>query len=156
MTTEDIHKSQRSFRARYLSGIKTSVLNNAVAYGYSVTITGAFEILNATEGLPSVLDVILFTLGAVGAFSVVELLVYVGFRSELAEEPVEVVVLGSAFSFLSIGLALGMSIVVGWLLNGVGGWLVGAFVATITYIGFLALEMSMAEYLRSRSSRDQG
>src|SRR3954454_14628068 len=50
MTPQDDNKSVRNFRTRYLSGIKTSVLNNAVAYGYSVTITGAFEILNVTEG----------------------------------------------------------------------------------------------------------
>src|SRR3954468_8492199 len=153
MTPQDDNKSVRNFRTRYLSGIKTSVLNNAVAYGYSVTITGAFEILNVTEGSLSISNIIVFTVGAVVAFSVVEALVYLGFRHELAEESVEVVVLGSTFSFLSIGLALGMTILVGWLLNGVASWVVGAFLATITYIGFLALEMSVAEYLRTRSSR---
>src|SRR5947209_7610659 len=106
MSWQDANNPERNFRALYLSGIKTSVLNNAVAYGYSITLTGAFEILNATEGSLSVLDVIVFAVGAVGAFSVVEALVYVGFRQELEEEPVEVVMLGSLFSFLSIGLAL--------------------------------------------------
>jgi hypothetical protein len=155
MSWQDANNPERNFRARYLSGIKTSVLNNAVAYGYSITITGAFEILNATEGSLSVLDIIVFAAGAVGAFSVVEALVYVGFRQELEEEPVEVVVLGSLFSFLSIGLALGVTLVVGgWLLNGIASWLVGAFLATITYIGFLALEMSVAEHMRSRSIRE--
>ena len=149
-------KPERGFRTRYLSGVKTSVLNNVVAYGYSVTITGAFGILNTTAGTPSVSGVLAFAVGAVLAFSVVEALVYIGFRHELVEEPIEVVVLGSTFSLVSIGLALGVTIVVGWLLNGVVAWLVGAFLATIIYISFLALEMSVAEYLRGRSSRDQG
>jgi hypothetical protein len=141
-------KAKRSFRARYLSGLKTSVLNNTVAYGYSIAITASYGILNVMEETPNLWDIIGFACGAVLAFTMVEVLVYLGFRHELAEEPIEVVVLGSAFSFISIGLALGATLCVGWLLNGPGSWLMGAFLATIVYIGFLALEMSVADRLR--------
>jgi len=58
-------------------------------------------------------------------------------------------VLGSIFSSLSIGLALGVTGIVGWVLNSTASWAVGAFLATITYMGFLALEMSVAERLRN-------
>jgi hypothetical protein len=148
MTPQD-NESKRSFRARYLSGLKTSVLNNTVAYGYSITITASYGVLNFMEDTPNLWNIIGFVCGAVLAFTMVEVFVYVGFRHELVEEPIEVVVLGSAFSFLSIGLALAATLCVGWLLNGPTGWLVGAFLATIVYIGFLALEMSVADHLRS-------
>ena len=143
-------QSQRSFRARYLSGLKTSVLNNTVAYGYSIAITASYGVLNVVEDTPTLWDIIGFACGAVFAFTLVEVLVYVGFRHELTEEPIEVVVLGSTFSFVSIGLALGATVCVGWLLNGPVSWVIGSFLATMVYIGFLALEMSVADRLRDR------
>jgi hypothetical protein len=147
MTPQD-NESKQSFRARYLRGLKTSVLNNTVAYGYSITITVSYGVLNVLEDTPNLWDIIGFGSGAVLAFTLVEVFVYFGFRHELAEEPTEVVVLGSAFSFLSIGLALAATLCVGWLLNGAASWLVGSFLATNVYIGFLALEMSVADRLR--------
>src|SRR5436190_18041695 len=144
------NESKRSFRARYLSGLKTSVLNNTVAYGYSITITASYGVLNVIEDTPTLWAIIVFACGAVLAFTMVEVFVYAGFRHELAQEPIEVVILGSAFSFLSIGLALAATLCVGWLLNGPVSWLIGSFSATIVYISFLALEISVADWLRGR------
>ena len=140
--------TKRNFTDRYASGLKTSVHNNAIAYGFSIMITAALALISASRDTPGIWEVLTFAGGAVLAFTIVEAFVYVALRHRLEEESMEVRLLGSVFSFLSIGLALGAVWIVERFLGGLLAWPAGSFLATLIYVCMLALELSMAERIR--------
>ncbi len=140
--------SQRSFTDRYASGLKASVHNNTIAYGFSVMITAALAVVSAGRDTPGLWEVLTFAAGAVFSFTVIEAFVYLALRHRLEEESTEVRLLGSLFSFLSIGLALGATWIVERFVGGLIAWPVGGFVATTIFVFVLGLELSVAERLR--------
>jgi len=143
-------ETKRNFAERYASGLKASVHDNAIAYGFSIVITAALAVLQAGRDTPGILEVLTFAGGAVLAFTVVEAFVYLDLQHRLEEESTEVRLLGSVFSFLSIGLALAAVFAVDRLLSGLPAWPVGSFLATLVYVCALALELSVAERLRGQ------
>jgi len=142
--------AKRNFADRYASGLKASVHNNAIAYGFSIVITAALAILQASRDTAGILEVLTFAGGAVFAFTLVEAFVYLVLQNRLEEESTEVRLLGSVFSFLSIALALAAVFAIERLLNGLPAWPVGGFLATLIYVCVLALEFSVAERLRGQ------
>jgi hypothetical protein len=138
------------FADRYANGLKTTVINNSVAYGYSITITAAIAVLAAGRGTPGVPEVLTFAGGALLAFTIVEVGVYLGLQHRLKEETAEVKMLGSIFSFVSIGLAVGATWVSEQLLAQLVAWPVGGLVATLVYICVQALELAVAEHVLHR------
>ena len=139
-----------NFADRYASGLKASVHNNAIAYGFSITITAALAIVQASRDTAGIWEVLTFAGGVVLAFTLVEAFVYLALRHRLEEESTEVRLLGSIFSFLSIGLALAAVFAADRLLSGLPAWPVGGFLATLVYVCVLALELSVAERLRGQ------
>jgi len=110
--------TKRNFVDRYARGLKTSVHNNTVPYGFSVGITAALALVQAGRDTAGIWKVLTFAGCAVLAFTVVETFVCLALRHRLEEEPTEVRLLGSLLSFLSIGLALAAVFVVDGLLCG--------------------------------------
>ncbi|MGI9048044.1 MAG: hypothetical protein ACR2GU_01460 [Rubrobacteraceae bacterium] len=146
-------ESVPGFGASYLRGLNASVRNNASAYGYSVTITSAFGLLNAVYNTPRASEIFAFAGGAIVAFALVEAVVSRGFRRGIDDEPTAVKMLGSSISFFSIGLALVTALLVGRLIKGFAIWPAGSFITTDVYLFVFALELSVAERLRSRRAR---
>ncbi len=147
--------AQRTFTDRYASGLKASVHNNSIAYGFSVMITAALAVVSAGRDTPGIWEVLTFAGGAVLSFTVVEAFVYFALHQRLEEESTEIRLLGSIFSFLSIGLALGATWIVERFLSGLIAWPVGGFVATSVFVLVLGLELSVAERLRGQVSSFQ-
>ena len=52
--------SSETSLAEYTSAVRTSIANNASAYGYSVMITASFGVLAGAGGGPSFVDVFIF------------------------------------------------------------------------------------------------
>jgi hypothetical protein len=92
-------------------GIRTSLQNNVSAYGFSVMITASFGVLNATIASPSVVDVFAFLGGAVTGVSILDGLVTRGFRSSFRREKSDVIALGAALGYVSVGLSVGTTAV---------------------------------------------
>jgi hypothetical protein len=130
----------------YQRGIGSSLRHNQTAYAYSVTITAIFGILSKERGAADVPSCFLFVAGAGAAFLVVNAGVTKGFRERLPREPSEVIALGTAFSFLSMGAALGIAGIVGRLLGDRAAWPTAAFASTIVYLSIAGLEMAFAGY----------
>lgn len=131
-------------------GVRTSVRNNASAYGFSVMITAAFGVLTAALGSPRVGDVFLYAGGAVLGVTIVEGLASRGFRIRLRGEQSDVVALGSAFGFASVGLAVGAAALAAELLGGWLGWLIGPLLASSLYVVASGIEMSLARVAQKR------
>ncbi len=133
------------FRARYSRGVRTSIRNNAPAYGYSVMITSTFGVVTVEVGSPAVTEVFLFLLGAVAAVLIVEAAVSRGFRERLRGEPAEVVALGSAVGIASVGGAVGLAALAASVIGGRAAWPVGSALATAFFLLVAGLELALAE-----------
>lgn len=90
---------------RFRRGVRGAIRDNATAYSYSVLITVTFVATQNILGTPSTVDLFLYVLGATGAFVVVEAISSRFFQVEIKPEPSDVVLVGSAFSPLSVAPA---------------------------------------------------
>ena len=132
-------------------GIDTAARNNITAMGYSITITAAFALLQISRSDTGILAVFFFAAGAVLAFAIIATLASGFFLEELEDESSNVTSLAGAFSFLSVGLALGVAYVVGLLMPGLAAWPISAFLATMFYVASVGVELTMAHWiLRSK------
>jgi len=84
------------------------------------------------------------------AFAIIACLASGFFREELEDESSNVKSLAGAFSFLSVGLALGVAYVGGLLIPGVVAWLVSGFLTSVVYVASVGLESTLAHLILSR------
>lgn len=131
-------------------GVDTAARNNVTAMGYSISITAAFALLQTSRTDTGISAIFLYAAGAVLAFAVIACLASGFFREELEDESSNVKSLAGAFSFLSVGLALGTAYVGGLLIPGVVAWLVSGFLTSVVYVASVGLELTMAHLILSR------
>lgn len=84
------------FTDHYVRGLGMSAHNNALAYGYSVTVTASFGVLTQTAKPVSIGRIFLFVVGASVAFAVVNAAVTRGFRTRVQTEPPVVLALATS------------------------------------------------------------
>ena len=125
-------------------GVDTATRNNVTAYGYSVSITAAFALLQTSRTDTGVLEIFVFAVGAVIAFALIAGAASGLFQEELEDQPINVKALAGAWSFFSVGLALGVAYVVGILIQGTAAWPVSAFLTTIVYVAAVGVELAVA------------
>jgi hypothetical protein len=154
MPVESMARDSSSWRTHVLSGLGASTRHNALAYGYSLAVTGAFGILDVSVGRPRALDVFLFAFGAAVTFMLANANTTRGFRRRVREEPPLVRAVGSSLGFVSVGAIAGAWLV-SWAVGSWPAWLVGAFVASGIYLLLSALELGFARLLRPLLPVDQ-
>jgi hypothetical protein len=137
-------KRGSGFLRLFERGVDTATRNNVTAYGYSVTITAAFALLQTSRIDTGAAQIFAFAAGAVVAFAVIAALASGFFQEELEDQPSNVKSLAGALSFFSVGLALGVAYVVGILLQGLAAWPVSAFLTTVVYVASVGLELAVA------------
>jgi hypothetical protein len=137
----------REFGQDYVRGLGMATHNNALAYGYSVTVASTFALLTSTAGSPDVGHIFAFLLGTGVAFAGVNALVTRGFRRRVKEEPQIVLALATSFSVLSISAAAGVAALIGWAIGGWVAWGLGSLLATWAYLSVAALEVAAARIL---------
>ena len=125
-------------------GVDTATRNNITAYGYSISITAAFAILQTSRTDTGVLEIFIFAAGGVVAFAIIAALASGFFREELEDQPNNVKSLAGALSFFSVGLALGVAYLVGIVLEGMAAWPVSAFLTTLVYVSAVGVELAVA------------
>jgi hypothetical protein len=125
-------------------GVDTATRNNVTAYGYSISITAAFGILQTSRSDTGILEIFLFAAGGVVAFAIIAALSSGFFREELEDQPSNVKSLAGALSFFSVGLALGVAYLDGILLKGLAAWPVSAFLTTLVYVTAVGIELTVA------------
>lgn len=128
----------------YRRGIRTSIRINATAFGYSILATAAMGVVSERHGSPDGSDLLLFVMGAALAFSALEAAVSGFFRHRVREERSDVVVLGNALNFISIGAALGVA----WMASSWAGstlsWFITPLLSSVAYLLVVGLEMALA------------
>ncbi len=137
-------KRGSGFLRLFERGVDTATRNNVTAYGYSVSITAAFALLQTFRVDTGVLEIFVFAIGAVIAFALIAGVTSGMFQEELEDQPSNVKALAGALSFFSVGLALGVAYVVGILIQGTAAWPVSAFLTTIVYVAAVGVELAFA------------
>ena len=137
-------KRGSGFLRLFERGVDTATRNNVTAYGYSVSITAAFALLQTSRTDTGVLEIFVFAVGAVIAFALIAGVASGLFQEELEDQPSNVKALAGALSFFSVGLALGVAYVVGILIPGTLAWPVSAFLTTIVYVAAVGIELAVA------------
>lgn len=74
-------------------GLRTSIVNNASAYGYSVAITLSFVATQRSLGRPAGGEILLLAVGAALGFAVIEAVAVGTVRGKVPTDPSDVVVL---------------------------------------------------------------
>ncbi len=129
----------------YVRELRLSLRNNSGAYGYSVMITCVFAMLSAIIAPPGAGQIVVFFLGAIASFAVIETLATRGFTRGLDDrEATKVIALGSSFNLASIASAVGLAAAVGHVVPTGAAWFLGPFLGSVTYLLVTAAEMSVA------------
>lgn len=90
--------------------MRTTLRNNATAYGFSLSITSAFGLVNWAHGQPNALEVVLFVLGAAVAFVIIGSVLTPRFSLRGSTESETVVLLNGAADLLSVICAVGVAV----------------------------------------------
>lgn len=132
------------------TGLRTSVVNNSSAFAFSIMITGSFGLLSRSEGSATTGEVFVFGMLAVAGFAALEALASNAFRRRPETFPVEVTMLGTAFSFVSVAIAYSGAAVSGALLEDMTAWIVGGFCASALFVFAEALELAIVQPFEER------
>ena len=140
------------WRRRLEQGLNASVRGNAQAFGFSITVTVTFGIVSQLEVQPHLIDLFLFAVAGVAAFTLLNLVVVLRRGGALHDGAGErATLIGTATDFLAVGAAVGAAVAVGELLNGTVVWVLAPFAAGVIYVLVQSVELAVG---REESSDD--
>ncbi len=128
-----------------LEALATVLRGSAVPYGYTLTVLSSHSIVSHSHGPPTVLDILLFVIGAIGAFVMLALASRRMAPRPLPTAPVDLIRAGMVHVF-AIGAAFGASALIA-LIPGIAAWPLTAFTATALYLSIASLEIDIAHRL---------
>lgn len=137
----------RRFGEHYVRGLGMATRTNGLAYGYSITATASFGILERTDPPGSVARIFIFVVANGIAFAVVSALVTRGFRRRVDREPPVVMALATSFAVVSTSAGVGITALLGWGIGGVTAWLIAPVLSTWAYLSVAALEIALSRGL---------
>lgn len=128
-------------------GLRSTVGRESTTFGFSILVTATFGLLQAVQGSPDVTRILLFTIGAVLSFTLLEGILSNGFRRPMPQHHTQVQALGTALNVLSVLGGLGAAWLLGTLMSHQAVWGVAPFVGAIVYLVMESLETALAERL---------
>ncbi|ATG51214.1 hypothetical protein CFK38_06500 [Brachybacterium vulturis] len=134
----------------YVRELRRSLRNNSGAFGYSVMITSTMAMLSSIEGSPRPTHIVLFLLGAVASFALIEAVATRAFTRSLEDEDTAVIALGASLNLFSIAGGVGVAAGLAVLLPETASWLLAPFAASVTYVLVTAVEMAVARRIEER------
>lgn len=129
---------------------RSTIREESTAFGFSIMITTTFAAVQRQHGSPGAVDLMLFALAAVAAFTVLEGLASRGFRKPLPSHESTVATLGTAMNFVSVGLAALVALAVSDLVTSDAAWPIAAAAAVTAYLFAETVEIVIAETLQKR------
>ncbi|HEV2768963.1 MAG TPA: hypothetical protein VGV40_02105 [Solirubrobacteraceae bacterium] len=128
--------------------ISTTVRDNSTAFGFSITITVSFGLVQGARGSPTPTDILAFGLAAALAVAIVVGVVTRGFRVRAGHAPAEVRMLGTSLDFVSVGAAIGTVYGLAKILPGFLAWPVSTFAGVLVFLTLQSLEILLAEVIQ--------
>jgi len=137
-------------RSRGARAISTTVRDNSAAFGFSITITITFGLVQSVGGQPAAGEI--FAFGAAAALGVLLFAAVAtrGFRMRAGRAPAEVRMLGTSLDFISVLAAAAAGYAVALLLFGFIAWPAAAIAAVVVFLGLQSAEILFAEHVQER------
>ncbi|WP_090031043.1 hypothetical protein [Cellulomonas marina] len=127
----------------------------STTFGFSILVTVTFGLLQAEEGSPDTIRIVLYAVGASLSFTVLEAVLSRGFRTAMPQHRTRVLALGTSMNVLSVLGGLGAAWLLARATSHVTVWLVAPFVAGIVYLVLESLETAWGERVaRARGDDD--
>lgn len=139
---DDIHSTTGGAAQQRFEALRAVLGGSAVPYGYTLTVLSSHSILSRSHGAPTILDILLFVVGAIGAFTLLALLSGRATARSLPATRGDLIRAGTMQVF-AIGAAFGATVLIG-LIPGIAAWPLGAFAATSLYLAIASLEIDAA------------
>jgi hypothetical protein len=133
-----------------VTAISTSTVGNATAFGFSITITGSFGVVQTVVGSPTVVQVLLFAVAAALVVGALEGMVTRGFRDRVGTVPPEVAMLGTAQNFISVLLGIGTAAGIAAIIDGGGAWPAACALSILVFLLAESAETLVAEVIQRR------
>lgn len=133
-----------------LEALRAVLGGSAVPYGYTLTVLASHSILSHSHGAPTIVEVLLFVIGAIGSFTLLALLSRRVTARSLPASRGDLIRAGTMQVF-AIGAAFGATVIIG-LIPGAVAWLLGAFAATSLYLVIASLEIDFARRIDGEGS----
>lgn len=125
-------------------GLSASVTGNALAFGFSITVTVTYGVVNAAEGSPTRLELVGFAMAAVAAFSMLNLVVVALMRhTPHGGTPQRALLIGASTDFLAVAAAIGVAIGVTLVVHGWPAWLMAPSLAALVYVIVQSVELTV-------------
>ncbi len=135
---------ETSWRRRLQEGLHASVRGNAQAFGFSITVTVTFGVVSQLGPPARVIDLFLFALSGVAAFSLLNVLVVHQMDGKHRDRTGErATLIGTATDFVAVGAAVGAAIGLATVLRNGWIWLLAPFVAGVVYVLVQAVELAV-------------
>jgi hypothetical protein len=131
-------------RGRYRDHLQAAVAASAAPYGYTLTIWTSGAITTHSEGLPTVVEALLFLAGAVAGFALIGAIAHGGATRVLRSAGETNMRLWGGFHIPSVGLAIAGSSLVGALFDGAVTWPLVGFFSTSIYLLAIAAQFTLA------------
>ncbi|WP_432573176.1 hypothetical protein [Kineococcus sp. SYSU DK005] len=136
-------------------GMRSTVGRESTTFGFSILITVTFGLLQSLQGSPDVLRIVLYAVGAVMSFTLLEAVLSRGFRAPMPQHRTRTLALGTSLNVLSVlaGLA-GAYLLARWGPH-VLVWPAAPFAAGVLYLLVESVETALSEkVLARRGDRD--
>jgi hypothetical protein len=141
----------RSRTGTYGAALRATMRTTAAAYGYTLSTAASIGVLTQLAGKPDTGRLLLFALGGVTAFAVLEALL-AAVRSPAPQPPEQAFPFAGALNAASVGAALGMATLVAHLIRSPLAWFLTQLSTTATYMLVVAAEVTLAAAVLRRSS----
>ncbi len=117
---------------------------SAKAFGFSITITVTYGVVNAAQGNPTRWELLGFAMTAVTAFFALNLLVAAVMRHEPDYgTPQRALLIGTSTDFLAAAAAVGAAIGTTVLVTGWPVWLLAPLLAALAYVLVQSVELAV-------------
>jgi hypothetical protein len=132
-----------ALRIRLARSMKATLNDNITAFGYSVLITGSYEILTRLNQVSSVLEIFCGAAGAVLAFVVSEIIMRTVFREFAGIGAERDRFFAAVMRFVSVGGGMAMTLLCAQYLNGIPAWFAGGFAGSFVFLLLDGIELSL-------------
>ena len=129
----------------YFRALQTALHGVGVPYGYAVTVWATGASLAARHGVPGTGEILLFAVGATGAYGGLRLLTWE--TGEEADKPLPKspnLFRAGIVHLAAIGVAIGAALLIARLESS-AAWFLAMLVATLLYLGVSSVEVAAVE-----------
>lgn len=131
-------------------GMRSTVGRESTTFGFSILITVTFGLLQTLQGSPDVLRIVLYAVGAVMSFTLLEAVLSRGFRAPMPQHRTRTLALGTSLNVVSVLAGLAAAYLTARWGAHVVVWPAAPFAAGVLYLVVESVETAMAEKVLAR------